>query len=193
MVGVAGLSEGRNTEARIGLMLGIALACVVVGASDTIAASRASNSYQFLIGNLGFAPPFFTTDHITQAADGSQMTMFGSATFSIGADDPKRASGGGRYMINDPSGDLVASGNWSVTLLGGFTDYGNSPPEFPASFHGGKLEAQIDLEGLGEARMTIVCSIGNSPPPKNFEAALVSIGNWHFTAPIQGFTVFIAQ
>lgn len=125
---------------------------------------------------------------VSLAQDGSRIEISGSGSFSIG-EGPKGVSGGGTFQIFDGGNNLVASGNWTMTHLRGFVDYGGfSPPD--DDLRGGTLEAEINLAGLGKGSLWIICLVGE-PPPSKAEGVLVKVGGWHFDEIVPSPNIFI--
>ncbi len=92
--------------------------------------------------------------------DGNRIEISGSGTFTLGGDDDDEDSvtGGGTYKIFDASGSLIAEGTWTITEFDDFEDFGRDPGS-PPEWRGGILEAEIELEGLGEGEIVIICDL----------------------------------
>ena len=97
--------------------------------------------------------------------DGNRIEISGSGTFTLGDDDDDEESvtGGGTYRIFDASGNLIAEGEWEMTEFEDFEDFGGFFVPGLGFFRGGVLEAEIELDGLGEGEIVINCNV-NAPP-----------------------------
>jgi hypothetical protein len=62
----------------------------------------------------------------------------------------------------------------------------------PAYDEGGQLYTQIMLQGLGSAELVVTCVLG-TPPPSKMEGIRIDSGSTHFTMPVSGDNIFVAQ
>jgi hypothetical protein len=101
-----------------------------------------------------------------EAPDGAKITLSGK-----GGWDPisKTARGGGRYTIEDASGELTARGSWQVTDFGSFEQFDGwwgmgpefkeegwqGPPGSPS--FSGFLTLEVNLEDRGEGTLVAWC------------------------------------
>jgi hypothetical protein len=106
-------------------------------------------------------------------AEGHKLTLIGK-----GAWDPAsaRATGGGRYIITNPSGGVLDKGTWGATRfisfemlpgwwgIPGFEEKGWQGPPGSASFSG-FLKVRVRLEGLGRGVLTAWCLMPEVPKP----------------------------
>ena len=165
----------------------VATACWILTTSIPLQADPPGSEYQFLLGSaLGAGFP----EVLSMAADGSTIELIGQGTFTLG---PKSISGGGTYTIWDADGDVLFEGDWEATQLEAFHSYASDPPESLPAFEGGKMNAKIELEGLGEAHLTVWCALGPKTPPGVIDLVRVDIGSWHFDEIANDFspTVFV--
>ncbi len=151
------------------------------GASDNHAA------YDFIAGE----EPTIEGPDVSGAPSGDTVALEGDGSFKAG---PHRtASGGGTYTIENPSGQTIASGDWSVTRLMNFVSYGNAVPQgLPPNLFGGRAKLKVSLSGAGRGVLTVNCELGSPPPGHQYEGIKLVLGHgWNFTKPLSGQTLFI--
>ena len=171
---------------RVIMIAGLIIGGLLGTVHEAAAASDNTGTFTWIIGNVGPVP--VEGPDISMAADGSTLTITGFGQFTIGR-GRKSISGGGDYTLKDAGGQVVDSGQWRMTRLGGYVDYGGDPAAL--ELRGGTLTAQVRLNGLGAGRIWIYCLLG-SPPPTKHEGIRVDIGSRHFM-PHHGETLFIRQ
>lgn len=167
----------------------VAVACWILLAGTPVQASPPGSEYQFLLGSaLG---PDFPEETLSMAADGSTIELKGQGSFTLGPG--KSISGGGTYTIWNAAGDVLFEGDWEATQLEAFHSYGNNPDCCPPEWEGGKMNAKIELEGLGAASLTVWCALGPKVPTGVIDEVRVDIGSWHFDEIANDFspTVFV--
>lgn len=173
------------TKRRLPIMaFSLSLLALVPNSALAVDAHGNHNAYQFFIGVGGAEGP-----DVAAAADGSTVTITGMGSLKAGPDN--LASGFGPYTIKDPSGNMIASGVWTVTGLVNFVNYGSGAGQgFPNAF-GGEAKLDVVLPGFGNGVLTVTCLLGSPPPSKEEGITLVLGRGGNFTEPVHGQTVFV--
>jgi hypothetical protein len=128
-----------------------------------------------------------------KAPDGSKITLSGRGGWDPGS---QIAQGGGRYTIEDASGNVTAKGSWQVTdfisfeqldgwwaMGSGFKEEGWQGSPGSASFSG-FLKLEVNLENQGDGVLTAWCLMpGVSPMPDDHRGDGISLtgGDFDFT------------
>jgi hypothetical protein len=149
-----------------------------------ISASSGSATFLYLAGSEGVEGP-----DIARADNGDTIEVAGSGFLSI---HPNSVSGGGTFIIKDPLGTPIDSGNWTAEKLNSFVPY-DSLAQFGApNVFGGKAVIQVALSNGFTAILTVDCAIFS--PPGHTEGVTVNIqSGLNFNKEIFGTTLFIKQ
>ena len=168
-------------------MLALALSLVALLPGINLAQGNGNHdSFLFVAGEEGIVEG----PDVATAPDGSTVTLSGDGAFKAGPN--QSASGGGEYTVTDPAGNVVASGDWTVTGVLGFVDYGDATPQgLPAFLHGGQLKLAVTLEGYDSGVLKVSCVLGKFPLGKEEGINLVLGQGGNFTKSTDGQTVFI--
>ncbi len=142
----------RDTRVGGGFPSEAVVACGVVEVDELV------GTFEWLFGD-DLDPTFGPGAAVDE--DGNRIEISGSGTFTLGGDDDESVTGGGTYKIFDASGSLIAEGTWTITEFDDFEDFGAGVPGLPPEWRGGILEAEIELEGLGEGEIVIICDLEN--------------------------------
>ncbi len=171
----------------------IVLAAITVGALVALvgyAGARGAGdnhaAYDFIAGEEPLEGP-----NVAAAPNGDTVALEGNGSFKAGPDGT--ATGGGTFTIENPSGQTIASGEWSVTRVMTFVSYGNGVPQgLPPNFFGGKVKLKVSLGDVGRGVSTINCELGKIPPGQLYEGVKLVLGHgWNFTKSPSGQTLFI--
>jgi hypothetical protein len=142
-------------------------------------------TYAYLLGVV----PIIEGPDVSQAPDGTTLTLTGGGTLSV---HPDTVTGGGDFSTSDGQ-----SGTWTALQLLSFVSYGTFPPPFPQELQGGQALIRIRLSTGADALLKINCTIGNAPEGKADEddegIRLAVQGGPNFNTPLSGQTVFILQ
>ena len=177
------------------LLLASLAALALVGAQGVAQADNSNVAYHFLLGIDGLIGP-----DEAGAPNGLIFVITGEGDFSI---HPKvTGSGGGDYSIEDPDGNVLSEGTWTVTDFISFVSYGSFAAPAPPSFEGGQALFRIHLtpssEGPGADGVLKVTCLGGSPPPGKDEGVQLALEgspnfNLNFGGEEGGQTLFIRQ
>lgn len=151
----------------------------------------AQADYLYLLGE----EPFTEGPDKALAPDGEVISLMGSGTLSI---HEKSVTGSGEFTHSAANGTVLASGTWTALELLSFHSYGNSAPEVPAEFEGGRALVRVHLSPKGggaglDTVFQIDCLLGN-PPSGSYEGVRVAVqGAQNFNEAIHGQTLFIRR
>jgi hypothetical protein len=127
-----------------------------------------------------------------KAPDGSKVILSGKGAWNPNS---KTAEGGGKYTIEDASGEVKSQGSWQVTdfvsfeQLDGWWGMGpdfkeegwQGPPGSPS--FSGFLKVKVHLENEGDGLLTAWCLMPDVPKPDDHKGDGVSLtgDNFNFT------------
>jgi hypothetical protein len=187
--------------------------------SSTVSSDNGSASYNFLVASGFLCEPNDSTTcpAVARAASGETIELSGAGTLSLAN---KSITAAGAFTHKSSTGEVVASGVWTVTELLSFQSYGLAPGApmlkaqklkasrfFPMGL--GMLAGPMPAGGLALMRIRLLpdsgrpkdailqvnCALGKVPPNQQGDGIRLAMqgGALRFDGKVSGRTVFMLR